>query len=129
MVSDVGLVVQILGFFDGTIDEFHLPLGNPEGNFKLGEKLKARVLYEVAGASPPRFALSLAEHVLKLAPKQLSEEDEDAAATLQEAYPIGTTLEGVKVTKVETERGLLVDVRSGLQGFVHVSIQVCICTA
>ncbi|KZV74937.1 nucleic acid-binding protein [Peniophora sp. CONT] len=121
VISEVGLVVQILGFFEGTLDEFHLPPGDPEDNFKLGQKLKARVLYDVAGASPPRFALSLAEHVLQLAPKRLSEDDEETESTLQEAYPIGTTLEGVTVTKVETERGLLVDVRDGLQGFVHIS--------
>ena len=115
--------MQILGFFDGTIDEFHLPPGNPEDNFKLGQKLKARVLYEVAGASPPRFALSLAEHILKLSPKQpAGEDDDDATPSLHEAYPIGTTLEGLKVAKVESERGLLVDVRPGLQGFVHVSL-------
>lgn len=126
-ISEVGLVVQILGFFEGTVDEFHLPPGAPEDNFKLGQKLKARVLYEVAAASPPRFALSLAEHVLKLSPKQLEEDDEETAQTLQEAYPIGTTLEGVKVTKVEMERGLLLEVQEGLQGFVHVSIPAVQC--
>jgi rRNA biogenesis protein RRP5 len=39
---------------------------------------------------------------------------------IDEVYPIGTTLDAVKIVKVETERGLLVNVQDNLQGFVHV---------
>ena len=39
---------------------------------------------------------------------------------MQEAFPIGTFLDAVKVVKVEAERGILVDTLSGLRGFVHV---------
>jgi rRNA biogenesis protein RRP5 len=122
-ISSEGLVVQALGFFAGTIDEFHLPPGDPEDNFKLGQKLKARILYQVVGASPPRFALSLAPHVLSLTAKHLADENgEGAGLSVQESFPIGTILESAKVTKVESERGLIVQVGKALEGFVHVSV-------
>jgi rRNA biogenesis protein RRP5 len=42
--------------------------------------------------------------------------------SMQEAYPIGTILEAVKVVRLEAERGVVVDIDSGaLQGFIHVS--------
>jgi ribosomal protein S1 len=120
-VSSVGLNVQVLGYFDGTIDEYHLPPGDPTDNFKAGKKVKARVLYEIPGPSPPRFALSLASHIISLERKSINAEDDEHVANLEEAYPIGTILEAVKVVRVEAERGLLVDVQENVQGFVHVS--------
>ena len=115
-MTSLGLVVQVLGFFDGTLDEYHLPLGDPDEIFKMGQKVKARVLYEVPGKSPPRFALSLAEHVVKLETKGAN-----LGTKLQDVYPIGTVLDAVQVVKVETERGLVVSVQPNIRGFVHVS--------
>ncbi|KAH9960794.1 hypothetical protein BGW80DRAFT_1438825 [Lactifluus volemus] len=120
-VSFVGLNVQVLGYFDGTIDEYHLPPGDPTDNFKAGKKVKARVLYEIPGTSPPRFALSLASHIISLERRTINAEDDEHVANLDEAYPIGTILEAVKVVRVEAERGLLVDVQENVQGFVHIS--------
>ncbi|KAI0314775.1 nucleic acid-binding protein [Amylostereum chailletii] len=115
-----GLNVQVLGYFDGTLDEYHIPTGEPSDRFKLGQKVKARVLYEIPGTSPPRFALSLAAHVLSFVPKS-SGDDSEAGISIQEAFPVGAFLDAVKVVKVEPERGLLVDTQSGLRGFVHIS--------
>ena len=122
-VSPLGLNVQVLGYFEGTIDEYHLPRGDPVDNFKAGKKVKARVLYEIPGTSPPRFSLSLAPHIISLDQKSASAGDDDEdATTIDEAYPVGTTLDSVKIVRVEPERGLLVDVQEGIQGFVHVSL-------
>ena len=122
-VSPLGLNVQVLGYFEGTIDEYHLPPGDPVDNFKAGKKVKARVLYEIPGTSPPRFSLSLALHIIALEQKSISAGDSDEDTTnIDEAYPVGTTLDSVKVVRVEPERGLLVDVQEGIQGFVHVSV-------
>ena len=122
-VSPLGLNVQVLGYFEGTIDEYHLPPGDPVDNFKAGKKVKARVLYEIPGTSPPRFSLSLAPHIISLDQKSASAGDEEEdATTIDEAYPVGTTLDSVKIVRVEPERGLLVDVQEGIQGFVHVSL-------
>jgi rRNA biogenesis protein RRP5 len=119
-VSSLGLNVQVLGYFDGTIDEYHLPPGDPTEKFKAGKKVKARVLYEIPGTSPPRFALSLANHIVSLEQKPVGAEGDEEVTGIDEAYPIGTTLDAVKIVKVEAERGLLVDVQDNLQGFVHV---------
>lgn len=119
-VLPTGLNFQVLGFFDGIVDSFHLPPGDPTTLFKIGQKIKARVLYEIPGNSPPRFSLSLSPHILALDVKH-SEVEDKAAPTIKEAYPIGTILEAVRVVRVETERGLVVEVRPGIQGFIHVS--------
>ncbi|THH11892.1 hypothetical protein EW146_g7883 [Bondarzewia mesenterica] len=117
-VGSSGLNVQVLGFFDGTLDEFHLPSGDPTEKFKIGQKVKARVLYEIPGKTPPRFALSLAEHVVDLGTKSTGGKE---GLTLQETYPVGTIFDAVRVDRVESERGLVVEVRPGIEGFVHIS--------
>ena len=116
-VQPTGLNLQILGFFNGTIDQFHLPPGDIEATYKVGQKIKARVLYDITPSTPPRFALSLAKHVVSLTSKFADSEN----VQLQDAYPIGAIVEAVKVVRVEPERGLVVQVAPGLEGFVHVS--------
>ena len=115
-----GLNLQILGFFGGTVDLFHSATSDPESVYKIGQKIKARVLYDVAGSSPPRFALSLADHVLDFSLR--SGKGLDGATLLQDAYPVGTMLDAVKVVRVEAERGLIVEILPGIEGFVHVCI-------
>lgn len=110
-----GLNVQVLGFFEGTIDEFHL--GHDPKAYKLGKKIKARILYDYSSA-PPKFALSLAEHIVKLTPC-LAPGEEDAK-TLLELYPVGTTIDAVKVLRLDADRGLIVEASPGVEGFVHV---------
>lgn len=115
-VSDHGLGLQILGYFDGTIDLHHLPTRDPSKKYKVGQKLKARVLYELPAASPPKFALSLADHVLTLQTKQAE------GSLISESYPIGTILDSVKVVGIEGEHGVTVEVTPDVTGFVHVSV-------
>ncbi|KAI0639642.1 U3 snoRNP-associated protein Rrp5 [Trametes polyzona] len=118
-VQPDGLILQVLGFFDGTVDQFHLPPGDPEDNYKIGQKLKARILYDISPSTPPRFALSLADHVVEYTTKAAA--SDGASTDLREAYPVGTILEAVKVIRVESERGLIVEVGSQVDGFVHIS--------
>lgn len=116
VVAD-GLILQILGFFDATADEYHLP--NTHRSLKVGQKIKSRVLYDLPGTTPPRFVVTLAEHHIKLQPKSISEDQFSYAA-----LPIGTVLDSVKVRRVEAERGLLVEIQPNQEGFVHVSVLV-----
>jgi rRNA biogenesis protein RRP5 len=55
--------------------------------------------------------LSLADHVLCLGTRSVIE-----------AFPVGTILNAVKVLRVDAQRGLVVEVQSGLEGFVHVGL-------
>ncbi|KAI0673370.1 U3 snoRNP-associated protein Rrp5 [Trametes maxima] len=118
-VQPDGLILQVLGFFDGTIDQFHLSPGDPEENYKVGQKIKARILYDISPSTPPRFALSLADHVVRYSAKSTA--SDGGSTSLHDAYPIGTVLEAVKVTRVENERGLIVEVGSDVEGFIHIS--------
>lgn len=118
VLSD-GLNLQILGFFGGTVDLFHAGTNDPETKYKVGQKLKARVLYDISASSPPRFALSVADHVVKLTTRTVGESDQ---ASISDAYTVGAILDAVKVVRVEVERGLIAEVSHGVEGFIHVRI-------
>ncbi|KAG6832513.1 hypothetical protein H0H92_000142 [Tricholoma furcatifolium] len=113
-VDPSGLNLQILGFFEGTVDQVHLQHDVADKAYKVGKKIKARVLYDYS-SSPPRFALALKDHILALSPRQ--EKD----VPLREAFPVGRVVDDVKVVRLESERGLIVEVQPGLEGFVHIS--------
>ncbi|KAJ7431840.1 hypothetical protein B0H11DRAFT_839096 [Mycena galericulata] len=121
-VHPSGLNLQILGFFDGTVDQFHLRPDPTEKLYKIGKKVKGRVLYDFS-TTPPRFALTLSEHVLGLGVQKIKgDKKHTTPQIMQDAYPIGTILEAVKVARIEPERGIVVEIDSGsLQGFVHIS--------
>ncbi|THH28303.1 hypothetical protein EUX98_g5889 [Antrodiella citrinella] len=116
-VTPSGLNLQILGYYQGTVDQLH---GDVE-KYQIGQKVKARILYDIAGSSPPKFALSLAEHVVSLRSKTVPGTDGSEGVPIQDAYPIGAVLEAVKVSRVEAERGLIVEVGPGVDAFVHIS--------
>ncbi|KAI0080360.1 U3 snoRNP-associated protein Rrp5 [Panus rudis PR-1116 ss-1] len=117
-----GLNLQVVGYFSGTVDHLHLPPGDIDDHFKMGQKVKARILYDISPATPPRFALSLADHVVSLTSKHVpGPGDAQDGPSLHDAYPVGTTLESVKVVRVESERGLIVEVSANVEGFVHIS--------
>lgn len=117
-----GLNLQILGFYHGTIDQFHLPPGDIAEKFQVGQKVKARVLYDISPSTPPRFALSLAEHIVSLTSKSADASESGDASSLQDAFPIGSIVEAAKVIRVESESGLIVEVSDSVQGFVHVRL-------
>ncbi|GAW04399.1 u3 snornp-associated protein rrp5 [Lentinula edodes] len=119
-VHPTGINLQVLGFFDGTVDEFHLPRRMTEKSLKIGLKVKARVLYYLPSA-PPKLALSLNEHVVRLTSRDVIPQGSDTHFPMQEIYPIGTLVNDVKVLRVEAERGLTVRLDSGVDGFVHIS--------
>ncbi|KAI6007158.1 hypothetical protein EDD15DRAFT_2209398 [Pisolithus albus] len=116
-VTSNGLNLQILGFFDATADKYHQ--SRVQRTPKVGQKLKARVLYNIPGTSPPRFSVSLSDHHLGLGIKSATVDLE--GPSLVDAFPIGTILESVKISHVEPEQGLLVEVQPSVDGFVHIS--------
>jgi rRNA biogenesis protein RRP5 len=119
-IQPIGLNLQVLGFFNGTVDEFHLPPGDVEENFKIGQKVKPRVLYDIGSSTPPRFALSLADHVVSLTSKSVDDSEGEKGTRLQEAFAVGAIVDPVKIVRVESERGLIAEVTPTVEGFVHV---------
>ena len=112
----------MLGYFEGTIDPLHLP--NESSLYNVGKKIRARILYHYSSSSPPKFALALTEHVVNLKIRQSRDKDGEMKKTtdVQDAYPVGSLLDAVKVLRIEPERGLVVEVELGLEGFVHVCL-------
>ncbi|KAE9388874.1 hypothetical protein BT96DRAFT_1072340 [Gymnopus androsaceus JB14] len=119
-VHPTGFNLQVLGFFDGTVDEFHLPHKMTEKSHKVGKKVKARALHYLP-STPPKLALSLNEHVIGLTNCKVQPKTSDKPLTLQEAYATGTLVNDVKILRVEAERGLTVRLDSEIDGFVHIS--------
>lgn len=118
--QSTGLNLLVLGYFEGTVDPLHLPA---EGSsYKIGKKIQARILYHYSSSSPPKFALALTKHVvtLRVCQSQVKYDGAENIRDIQDAYPVGTLLEAVKVLRIEPERGLIVEAAPGLEGFVHV---------
>ncbi|KAH9486567.1 rRNA biogenesis protein rrp5 [Psilocybe cubensis] len=115
-----GLNLQVLGFFDGTIDRLHLD--EEPDSYKVGKKVKARILYEYSSSSPPKFALALVDHIVKLRARMgVGKNEAESGNSIQELYPVGTLLDAVKVVRLETERGLIAEIAPGIEGFAHIS--------
>lgn len=115
-----GLSLQLFGSILGTLDIYQLP--KPPTTYKSGDKMRARILYTVPGSAPPQLSLTAGTHVLALSVKK---REDDEGKPVEEAYPVGTTLSNVTVSRVESERGLLMDIEKGVRGFVHVSTGFC----
>lgn len=135
-----GLNVNFLGFFKGSIDVAHIQSGSTacaelNETFKVGQKLRARVLWDSIPAkrhvSPDEndlileakvFSLSLLDHVieldspglpphLRISPSQSSDKIDEIVQ-----YPIGYIFQTVRVFRVEEEWGLYLTCVNGEDG-------------
>lgn len=116
-----GLNVKFFGYFDGTIDLFHLNHQDPETDFKVGQKIKARVIWDSIGSTPKKFSLSMAEHVLELTVATVRVGKTKEAVL--ERFPIGRVLDQVRVVRLDDEWGLSCEIVEGktmAPAFVHV---------
>jgi rRNA biogenesis protein RRP5 len=113
-----GLNVQALGYFAGTIDLTHLGKVDTSSH-KVGEKVDARILWDIPETNPRQIALSMLPHVLSLSPSKMQDDEKK----LEDTYPVGTILEGLKVVRVEADRGVVVAIGDKPIGFTHVSAQ------
>ncbi|WWD20117.1 hypothetical protein CI109_104592 [Kwoniella shandongensis] len=114
-----GLNVKVCGFFDGTIDIAHLPLGEAdvESKYKIGKKIRARIIYDNLATTPRQFALSALPHVLAFSSPTKEGED----VPLEHAINLGKVYQSVKVTRVLPDWGVMCRTSDGLDGFVHIS--------
>lgn len=111
--------VKICGFYDGTIDIAHLGLGEDDidDRFKIGKKLKARILYDTVASSERRFALSVLPHIFNLASPLAA----DKKTPLEEAIPVGKTVASTKIIRVIPDWGVVCRTDDGIEGFAHIS--------
>ena len=116
-----GLCGKIIGHLDAVADMVHSGSG-PENIeldtvYKIGSKVKARVICNYPMSKDPKLGVSLLSHIKALEPKRLG-----ANQLPLDLLPISSVVEKCKVRSVESDMGLFVDVEhEGLGGFVHIS--------
>ncbi|PHH88470.1 hypothetical protein CDD83_7496 [Cordyceps sp. RAO-2017] len=126
LVSSVdkrGLAGKVMGHLDATADLIHSGAG-PDGAdlealYKVGAKVKARIICNFPTASDPKLGVSLLPHIASLTRKYSSADANNLPTTL---LPISSLVDKCTVRRVETDIGLFVDTGlAGLAGFVHIS--------
>ncbi|RYP80067.1 hypothetical protein DL769_002641 [Monosporascus sp. CRB-8-3] len=120
-ISNRGIAGKVMGSLDVTADLVHSGVGRQaldlESKYKVGKKIKARVICNFPTAQEPKLGISLLEHVLSLQPMRTTSSQHPP-----DALSISTLVEQCTVTKVEPEIGLFVDIGvDGVSGFVHIS--------
>lgn len=127
LVSDVtpkGIAGKVMGMVDVTADLMHSGAGasgkDLEKKYKIGSKVKGRIICTFPTADPPKLGISLLDHVMSLAPQQSTKDGNRQAPV--DILPLSTIVESVTVQKVESGVGLFVDLGvKGVPGFVHIS--------
>lgn len=120
-----GLAGKVLGTLDVTADLIHSgvgPLGvSLDSAYKIGSRVKARVICNFPTANEPKLGISLLPHITSLEQKRPTKKT-DANKLPTEILPISSFVEKCTVRHVEAEIGLYVDIGiPGLSGFVHIS--------
>ncbi|EGU12983.1 U3 snoRNP-associated protein Rrp5 [Rhodotorula toruloides ATCC 204091] len=116
-VMPQGLNVKFHGYYDGTIDRFHLPISAGEDiaqHYKEGQKVKGRILWDSISQTPKKFALSMREEVVRL--------DESRVKALQSEWVVGRKCQA-KIVAVDEEWGLTCEIVGDepVSAFVHIS--------
>ncbi|KAG5665699.1 hypothetical protein KAF25_009824 [Fusarium avenaceum] len=120
-----GLSGKIMGHLDVTADIIHSGVG-PAGvsldtAYKIGSRVKARVICNFPGAREPKLGISLLPHIATLEKKRPTKST-DSKKNPTQVLPISSLVETCTVRHVEAEIGLFVDIGiPGLSGFVHIS--------
>ncbi|KAH8599837.1 hypothetical protein B0O99DRAFT_611188 [Bisporella sp. PMI_857] len=119
-----GVHGKVMGMLDVTADLIHSGTSatgkDLEKKYKVGSKVKGRIICTFPAAEPPKLGISLLDHILSLAPKQAKLDGEYKNPI--DVLPLSTIVEEVIVRKVEPEMGLFVDLGiKGISGFVHIS--------
>lgn len=127
LVTDItsrGIAGKLMGMLDVTADLMHSGAGaggkDLEKKYKIGSKIKGRVICNFPTTDPPKLGVSLLDHVMQLGPQQAIKDGEKKDPL--ELLPLSTIVEEVTVKKVEPGVGLFVDMGiKGVLGFVHIS--------
>ncbi|KAK4650317.1 rRNA biogenesis protein rrp5 [Podospora pseudocomata] len=124
-VTEHGLVGKVMGHLDVTADLVHSNAGpgavDIVDEYKVGSRIKARIICNFPTARKPKLGISLLPHVLSLKPK-IAKTKNDIESLPVDILAHSTIIEKCTVQRVEPEIGLYVDVGvEGVPGFVHIS--------
>ncbi len=119
-----GIAGKVMGMIDVTVDLMHSGASSPdqdnEKKFKIGSKVKGRIICTFPTSEPRKLGISLLKHILTLTPRNTA--SEKASQPPVDVLPLSTTVEAAKVVKVASGIGLFVDCGIvGARGFVHIS--------
>lgn len=123
-VSQHGVIGKVMGHLDVTADLVHSGAG-PEGvdlgeKYKVGSRIRARIICTFPTAKKPKCGISLLPHVLSLKPKTTVKDGQETLPTDVLAH--SAIVDKCTVERVEHDIGLYVDVGvEGVSGFVHIS--------
>jgi rRNA biogenesis protein RRP5 len=115
---------KILGLVDATADAYHSGAtekgADVSEKYKIGSKVKARILFTCPDSEPPRVGVSLMDHVVALSTRMSGKPKERKPAL--DLLPISTIVETAKVVKVAPGLGAFFElgVRDVI-GFAHIS--------
>jgi rRNA biogenesis protein RRP5 len=115
---------KILGLVDATADAYHSGAtekgADVSQKYKIGSKVKARILFTCPDSEPPRVGISLLDHVVALSTRMSGKPKERKPAL--ELLPISTIVDSAKVVKVAPALGAFFElgIRDVL-GFAHIS--------
>lgn len=123
-VSSTSIAGQVIGLLDVTADVVHSGAGTRstdiEAKYKVGSKLKARVIFSLADSSARSVGVSVLDHILALSARTAPEGSENRSPT--EILPLSATVDQANIVNVEPGLGLYVDLGvKGVLGFVHIS--------
>ncbi|KKY24572.1 putative rrna biogenesis protein rrp5 [Diplodia seriata] len=124
LITDVtgsGLAGTIMGLIDATADIVHVGASSTQQDlttkYKIGEKVKARIICTFPGEERRKLGVSLLDHVLSLSERHSA----DSKAPL-DVLPVSSIVEEAKITKIEPNLGAFLDVGvKRVPGFAHIS--------
>ncbi|KAI1862516.1 hypothetical protein JX265_009230 [Neoarthrinium moseri] len=125
LVSDIsarGIAGKVMGSLDVIADVIHSGAGpqaiDLETKFKVGKKVKARVICNFPTSDDPKLGVSFLDHLVNLR----SKETEGPNKLPLKSLPISSIVDKCTVTKVEPDIGVFVEIGvKGVSGFVHIS--------
>ncbi|RDW94919.1 hypothetical protein BP5796_00682 [Coleophoma crateriformis] len=123
-ITQRGICGKVMGMVDVTADLMHSGAGatdkDLEKKYKIGAKIKGRVICTFPTSDPPKLGISLLDHVLALVTQQATKDGKKLNPL--DILPLSSIVDEVTVRKVEEGVGLFVDVGiKGVPGFVHIS--------
>ncbi|KAI0448135.1 hypothetical protein F4803DRAFT_10545 [Xylaria telfairii] len=124
IVSDIskrGLVGKVMGSLDVTADLIHSGVGpkalDLEAKYKIGKKVKARVICDFPTAKEPKLGVSLLDHIMTLTPQRTT-----STKRPLDSLSASSMVEKCTIFKVDTEMGVFVEIGvDQVPGFVHIS--------